>query len=92
MTQDKIIELTQAMQTLLLEKNKRYGDSAINPKQVFSKLNASEAIKIRLDDKLSRVINSEELRTNDICDLIGYLFLLLISSNVTENDIINLID
>ena len=92
MTQDKIIELTQAMQTLLLEKNKRYGDSAINPKQVFSKLNASEAIKIRLDYKLSRVINSEELRTNDICDLIGYLFLLLISSNVTENDIINLID
>lgn len=74
-----------AMKTVLLEKNKRYGDSALNPIRVFSKLNASDGILIRLDDKLSRIVNSKELRTNDVCDMIGYLSLLAISYGYYEN-------
>ena len=34
-TQEKIIEITEAMRDLLLYKNKKYGDSALNPKQIF---------------------------------------------------------
>ena len=41
---------------LLKKKNKAYGNTALNPTNVFSKLNASEAICARLDDKLARVI------------------------------------
>lgn len=91
-TQERIIEVTTAMQELLLEKNKRYGDSAINPKKRFSKLGGSEGIKIRLDDKMNRIENSGELRVNDVCDMIGYLHLYLVSEGVTREDILNLID
>lgn len=46
----------------------------------------------RLDDKLMRVKNADSLRTNDICDLIGYLNLLLISIGVKKEDILKLKD
>ena len=91
-TQDRIVEVTGAIQLLLLEKNKRYGDSAIQPKRRFSKLDSTQGILIRLDDKMNRIESSEELRMNDVCDLIGYLSLLLIAMGVTKEDIMNLID
>ena len=69
-TQDRIVEVTGAIQLLLLEKNKRYGDSAIQPKRRFSKLDSTQGILIRLDDKMNRIESSEELRMNDVCDLI----------------------
>ena len=66
---------------LLKEKNKAYGDTALNPTNIFSKLNASEAICARIDDKLARIknkgINDETEDTVD--DLIGYLLLLKMS-------------
>ena len=66
---------------LLKEKNKAYGNTALNPTNVFSKLNATEAICARIDDKLARIknkgINDETEDTVD--DLIGYLFLLKMS-------------
>lgn len=91
-TQDRIKEVTLAMQELLLEKNKRYGDAAINPTNTFSKLSGQDSIKIRLDDKLKRVQASEETRVNDVCDIIGYCTLLLISMGVSREDILKLID
>ena len=66
---------------LLLEKNASYGDSALTPIQVFSKLNSEEAICARIDDKMSRIknkgITSDTADTVD--DLIGYLILLKIA-------------
>ena len=81
------IELTcDNIKKFLLEKNKRYGDSALNPVRIFSKLENDEQIKIRLDDKLSRIKNSDELRKNDIVDITGYLILLLISKDWNNFD------
>jgi len=91
-TQSRIKEVTTAMQQVLLEKNKRYGDSAISPKRRFSKLDSTQGILIRLDDKMNRIEESDELRTNDICDMIGYLNLLLIAKGVTGEEILKLID
>ena len=34
-TQEKIIAITGAMRDLLLYKNQKYGDSALQPKQIF---------------------------------------------------------
>lgn len=66
---------------LLKEKNKAYGNTALNPTNIFSKLNATEAICARIDDKLARIgnkgINDETEDTVD--DLIGYLLLLKMS-------------
>ena len=88
-TQRKIREIIDAMKDLLLYKNQKYGDSAINPKKVFYKGDATNSILIRLDDKLGRVMSNteEKPRINDVCDIIGYCTLLLISMGVTPEDI-----
>jgi hypothetical protein len=67
---------------VLREKNKRYGNSALEPAGVFYPGSASDSIRIRLDDKLKRVMNSKELRKNDLFDILGYMVLLCISENV----------
>jgi len=86
-SQQKIIALCDSMKALLLEKNQRYGDSALSPLGIFSTLNATEGIKVRLDDKLARIKNHpESLRKNDIADIIGYLILLCIAQGWTSFD------
>lgn len=91
---EKIIEVCDAMKTLLLEKNKRYGDSALHPRKIFYKGDSTNSILVRLNDKISRIENNiDELpRINDVCDLIGYEVLLLISMSVNQHDILSLID
>ena len=79
-TQDKITQHCDAIKEMLLAKNRKYGDSALNPVRVFSKADAAEQIKVRLDDKLSRLRSSQADEDEDvIADLIGYLILLRIA-------------
>ena len=89
LTQQKIHEIMGAMKDLLLYKNQKYGDSAINPKKIFYKGDSTNSILIRLDDKIGRVMSNteEKPRINDVCDIIGYCTLLLISMGVTASDI-----
>lgn len=92
-TEEKIIEIVDAIKKLLLEKNRRYGDAALNPQNIFYKGNSTQSIEIRLDDKLSRIKNNNSnLRVNDISDIIGYCILLLISIGATKKDLEKLID
>ena len=93
-TQDKIIEIAEAMRDLLLYKNEKYGDSALHPKRIFHKGNAVSSILIRLDDKLSRVMeNNDQLpRINDVADIIGYCTLLLVGMGAKKEDIEKLMD
>ena len=88
-TQQKIKNVMDAMKDLLLYKNQKYGDSAINPKKIFYKGDSTNSILIRLDDKLGRILaNTEDKpRVNDTVDIIGYCTLLLISMGVTAEDI-----
>lgn len=79
MSSEKIEQVCTNINLLLQEKNKRYGNAALEPLKAFSKLSSEDSIKIRLDDKLKRVMNSEELRKNDVSDIIGYLILLCVS-------------
>ena len=68
------------LKELLLAKNRKYGDSALNPVRVFSKVDAVEQIKVRLDDKLSRLANQQSDEDEDVViDLLGYLVLLRIA-------------
>jgi len=88
-SQEKIKEITNAMQDLLLYKNEKYGDSALKPKNVFYKGDSTNSILIRLDDKIGRIKSNpeEKPRINDIADIIGYCTLLLISMGVSAEDI-----
>lgn len=91
-TQEKIKDITSALCELLQYKNKNYGDSALNGVKIFSKVNPGSSICIRLDDKLARIANADQLRTNDVCDVLGYLVLLVIEMKVSVEDIKNLMD
>jgi len=81
-TEDEIREVCDGLRDLLIQKNRAYGDSALNPKNIFSKLPAGEAIKIRLDDKLSRIIGGDAKAFDEdpIKDIMGYLVLLTIAN------------
>lgn len=65
---------------MLIEKNRKYGDSALNPMRIFSKASTMEQLKVRLDDKLSRLRNVQEDEDEDVVsDLIGYLVLFKVA-------------
>lgn len=75
----KISHILESLNKLLQEKNKRYGNSALEPLGIFNKGDSTDGILIRLDDKLQRIKNSTELRKNDVADIMGYLTLLCVS-------------
>lgn len=81
-SQQKIVDQCQKVQDLLLAKNERYGDSALNPSRIFSSASPVEQILVRIDDKLSRISRGAGLSgpDEDTClDLTGYLILLQIA-------------
>jgi len=80
----QVEEVLEQIQKMLIEKNRKYGNSALEPLGVFSQLSAKQGLLIRIDDKLKRIKNgSLEKDDEDVVnDLIGYLVLLKISDNV----------
>ena len=92
-TQKQIKDICDSLSDLLVYKNQKYGNSALEPKNIFYKGNAETSILIRLDDKLGRIINNTNgIRVNDVCDIIGYLVLYLVFKNVSKVDIEKLKD
>ena len=71
-------KVTDQITTLLKEKNAAYGDSALKPLNIFSKLDAVESLCCRLDDKIARISNKgiTDQTEDTVDDLIGYLLLL----------------
>lgn len=59
-------------------KNTAYGDSALKPLRVFSRASTSEQLRVRIDDKLSRLLRGSAEGEDTIKDLVGYLILLRI--------------
>ena len=62
-------------------KNKAYGNSALNPLEIFAKHHSYGS---RLDEKLARVKYSDKLRKNDIADLIGGLVIIATDLGFTD--------
>lgn len=82
-SQKAIVAECDAIRSMLLEKNRKYGDSALNPTRVFSRADAIEQINVRLDDKLSRIMNRQHDEDEDVdLDLIGYLILRRIAKRL----------
>ena len=70
------------LKNLLISKNLKYGDSALNPARIFSTGSPIEQIKVRIDDKINRIKQGGTFMTDDedtITDLAGYLILLRIA-------------
>ena len=88
-TRNKIKSKCKSLEDLLLTKNAKYGNSALEPLNVFSEANAVAGIKMRIDDKLKRIMNAGVIDDTEdtIQDLAGYLILLMIAKDNASNDI-----
>lgn len=77
-----------ALKALLLEKNRKYGNSALEPRRIFSKASAIEQICVRIDDKLSRIANGNGFLGDEDTtqDLLGYLILLRVARRLAESN------
>ena len=65
--------------TMLIEKNRAYGNSALDPVRVFSRADPVEQLKVRIDDKISRLQRGHAAGEDTVTDLIGYLVLLKVA-------------
>jgi hypothetical protein len=68
------------LRAMLLAKNKAYGNSVLEPIRIFSNASMDEQIRVRLDDKLSRLKRGNDAGEDVIGDLIRYLIFLRISN------------
>lgn len=75
-TQTMIADVCDQIKEMLIDKNRKYGDSAVYPVRIFSQADNIEQINVRIDDKLSRIMSAQDDDTEDAeLDLIGYLVL-----------------
>ena len=79
----QVTVVLEEIRDLLIAKNQKYGNSALEPLGVFSQLSAKEGLLVRIDDKLKRIKNGSLEKDDEdvINDLIGYLVLLKIFGN-----------
>lgn len=80
------------VKSLLLSKNREYGNSALEPIGIFSGQTAIEQLKVRIDDKLKRIQTIRSL--DDVLisedteqDLIGYLILLRVARALAKAEV-----
>jgi len=80
-------ELLNNIGDLLIEKNHKYGNSVLEPVRVFSKASPLEQIKVRIDDKISRLVKGDNILEDDedvVDDLIGYLVIYKLAKGKNE--------
>jgi hypothetical protein len=88
-TQDYIAEVCDEIKSFLIEKNEQYGDSAIDPVRIFSKASVTEQLKVRIDDKISRLVRGMDTIESDddiVNDLVGYLILWKVADMKRERE------
>ena len=88
-TRSQIQAKCKEIEELLLHKNSKYGNSALEPLNIFSEANAVAGIKMRIDDKLKRIKNAGlvDATEDTLQDLSGYLILLMIAKDNESHDI-----
>lgn len=73
---EKLSIVLSDLEKNLIKKNRKYGNSALEPIRVFSKSATDEQLNVRMDDKLSRIKNRQHDEDEEPeFDLAGYLIL-----------------
>lgn len=71
-------EVLNGIEELLEHKNKNYGESALKPLEIFSKIHP---YGVRIDEKVARIKNqenpSEDDIKNNLVDIVGGIVLIL---------------
>ena len=80
--EDQINRECEGIARMLIAKNRKYGNSALAPLRVFSRADRVEQLRVRIDDKLSRIATSGDSGPDEdtVADLLGYLVLYRIAS------------
>ena len=65
--------MCKSLAKFLHVKDSRYGSSISDPIHVFAKGTSDDLLYAMIDDKINMIRNSEELRKNEVVDLMGYL-------------------
>ena len=90
MNSQRDIEVTiEEIRDLLITKNNSYGNSALEPINVFSHGSAVDSLCARIDDKLARIKNSglNDVTEDTLLDLSGYMVLLIIAKRNEKGNI-----
>lgn len=85
----KVGKIAVKVINLLVKKNDQYGDSAFDPMRFFSDLGPDAGLRVRIDDKLSRLMRGSDTIESDIDvieDLIGYFILLRLTMEEYPED------
>ena len=85
MTIKELIDVEcQNLAEMLKSKNRQYGNSFADPVRIFSRVSPAEGLRIRIDDKLSRIARGHNAGEDTILDLIGYLVLLRVLGRAVD--------
>lgn len=82
--QSAIADECDRVKAMLLAKNRKYGNSALDPVRIFSKAPPDEQLLVRMDDKVSRYLQGEGDDEDVLFDLLGYLVLYRVQRRLTE--------
>jgi hypothetical protein len=86
--QQLIVGMCDELKEFLLAKNRAYGNSALEPLNVFAKhLSPADGITLRIDDKLKRLKFGHAAGEDVEWDLLGYLILLRIARRKEAQDV-----
>jgi len=77
--ESEVRNVLQEIGDMLIEKNRAYGNSALDPVRIFSKASNVEQILVRIDDKLSRLARGSAAGEDAEWDLLGYLVILRVA-------------
>ncbi len=80
--QETIYYVCAEMSDFLIEKNRRYGNSALEPCRIFSKADSLEQLRVRIDDKLNRIKTGTVDNEDSVKDLTGYLILYMVAQRL----------
>lgn len=85
--QEKIKEVCDRLSSILVQKNKQYGNSALDPIRMFSKASPKEQLFVRIDDKITRYSNMVSQGVDDtedtLVDILGYIVLLVVHNELS---------
>ena len=83
--QSLIAKTCDEIKEMLLDKNRKYGNSALCPKRIFSRADSIEQINVRIDDKLSRIESAQPDDMEDpVFDLLGYIVLRRVAEKINN--------
>lgn len=82
---DAVAAWLQTVAYTVRERNATYGDSVLDPIRVFSRATDDEQLRVRIDDKLSRVARGAGATPDTLLDLAGYIAILAVAQQRAES-------